>query len=559
MSGTNAWLATLSGPTVKNEKGSRNMKCQTVSCADRQKMNPRGGRIIGHVLFSVLLFGLNVLLTTPGRTQPLAKGQAKFLGSCMSTQWPSFSSYFNQVTPENDGKWGYVEGVEGSFSWTNLDNIYNFARANHYSFKDHNLVWGNQQPSWISPTTTLDSATQRAEVERWVDTVFQRYTGMQMIDVVNEPLHAVPSYANALGGNGQTGWDWVVTVFQWARKYSFPGMKLLINDYNILQDNTVTSRYIGLIDTLLARGLIDGIGIQGHYFEFKSASGATPVYSYPVSTLKSNLNRIAALGLPIYVSEFDINESNDSTQLANYQTYFPLFWEHPSVKGITLWGYVQGYTWQTNAYLVRSDGSERPALQWLRIYVATPAPVSPIGQTNQPRDVSLVWRNSAPATTYRVQVATDSTFLSVVVDSTVADTTLHVNPLAANSSFYWRVCARNSSGSSAYSLPSAFATGSQILAVERTTTVPTAFSLAQNYPNPFNPTTRIEYTIVRAGEVSLKVFNMLGEEVAALMQRFQQPGNYAVTFDGSSLPSGVYVCQKRSGAYAASKKLVLLK
>ena len=193
-----------------------------------------------------------------------------------------------------------------------------------------------------------------------------------MIDVVNEPFHAVPSYANALGGSGKTGWDWVITAFQWARKYCFPGVKLLINDYSILQDNAITTNYINLIDTLRVRGLVDGIGIQGHYFEYKGSG-----YNWPIPTLRSNLNRLAALGLPIYISEFDINEANDSTQLANYQIYFPLFWENPGVKGITLWGYQQPYTWLANAYLVRTDGTERPALQWLRIFVATPAAISP--------------------------------------------------------------------------------------------------------------------------------------------------------------------------------------
>jgi endo-1,4-beta-xylanase len=484
--------------------------------------------------------------------QPLAKGQGKFLGCSMSTISSNFGNYFNQVTPENAGKWGSVEGSShGVYSWSALDNIYSYALSNYFPFKDHNLVWGQQQPSWIAG---LDSASQRAAVEKWIDTVGQRYPSMSMIDVVNEPLHAVPSYANALGGSGATGWDWVVQAFKWAREYCFPGVKLLINEYSVLGSNSATTNYINIIDTLKVRGLIDGIGIQGHYFEFKGAT-----YSWPIAALQSNLNRIAATGLPIYISEFDIDEADDSTQLANYKIYFPLLWENPAVKGITLWGYMQGTTWKQNAYLVRLDGSERPALQWLRIYVATPAVVSPVGLTDQPRDVTLVWRRSAPATSYKVQIATDSLFSSIVADTIVIDTLVHLYPLAANTSFFWHVSAVDSMGASANSVAAKFTTGNHVLAVEKDERMPTEFKLSQNYPNPFNPVTQISYTVPRTEYVSLKVYNLLGQEVATLVEGVKTPGVYRVTFDGSDLTSGVYLYTEKATNFVATRKLVLLK
>ena len=483
--------------------------------------------------------------------QPLAKGQTRFLGSSIAGLRSDFTKYFNQVTSENDGKWGSVEGTQGAYNWTALDNAYNLATTNHFPYKHHNLVWGQQQPSWIA---AMDSATARTKVERWIDTVAQRYPSTSLVDVVNEPFHAVPSYSNALGGSGKTGWDWVVTTFQWARKYYFPGVKLLINEYNVLQDNTVTTNYIKLVDTLMVRGLIDGIGIQGHYFEFKGSG-----YTYSITTLRSNLNRLAALGLPIYISELDINEPNDSVQLANYKTYFPLFWEHPMVKGITLWGYAQFNIWKTDAYLVRSDASERPALQWLRIYVATPTVVSPVAQADQPRDVTLVWRPSTPATSYRLQIAADSAFSSIAVDSAITDTSLHVNPLAANTKYYWHVSAVNSNGASAYSAIASFTTGNQTLAVEKSPSFPTQFELLQNYPNPFNPATRISYIVPTSGYVSLKVFTPLGKEVCTLFEGIQRPGTHTVTFEGSSLVSGVYFCRMKAMNFTVTKKLILLK
>jgi endo-1,4-beta-xylanase len=496
-------------------------------------------------------------------SQPLANGQSKFLGNVLDTYfvYSNYNSLWNELTPGNAGKWGSVENTQGQYSWGTLDTYYNFAITNWMAYKHHNFVWGNQQPSWISPTTTLDSAAQRAAVEKWIDTVGQRYTSMTYVDVVNEPFHAVPSYANALGGTGKTGWDWVVTAFQWARQYCFPSVQLLINEYNILQDNNVTTNYIKLVDTLKVRGLIDGIGIQGHYFEFRSPVAATSnTYVYDVNTIKANLNRLAATGLPIYISEFDINEPVDSVQLAQYKIYFPIFWSNPAVKGITLWGYMQGDMWQTNAYLIRSDGSERPAMQWLRIYVATPAVISPNGMTNQPRDVTLLWHPSAPATSYRVQVATDSAFSSVVADTSVTDTLVHMNPpLAAYTSYYWHVSAVDSMGASVNSVAAQFITGSQVLAVERLAQLPKDFVLLQNYPNPFNPSTEIRYEIPDRAYVTCGVFDLLGREVASLVNGEQAPGHYMVTFNSRNLPSGIYFYRLQAGQRELVRRMVLLK
>jgi len=67
------------------------------------------------------------------------------------------------------------------------------------------------------------------------------------------------------------------------------------------------------------------------------------------------------------------------------------------------------------------------------------------------------------------------------------------------------------------------------------------FALSQNYPNPFNPATQIKYSIPQSGYITLKVFNLLGQEVTTLFEGFQQMGNYTATFDGSGLASGVYI------------------
>jgi hypothetical protein len=85
------------------------------------------------------------------------------------------------------------------------------------------------------------------------------------------------------------------------------------------------------------------------------------------------------------------------------------------------------------------------------------------------------------------------------------------------------------------------------------------YSLSQNFPNPFNPTTTIKYAIKTAGEVTLKVFDMLGTEVSSLVNENQEEGSYSVTFNASELPSGIYFYTLTSGNFIDTKKLILLK
>jgi hypothetical protein len=86
-----------------------------------------------------------------------------------------------------------------------------------------------------------------------------------------------------------------------------------------------------------------------------------------------------------------------------------------------------------------------------------------------------------------------------------------------------------------------------------------SFSLSQNYPNPFNPSTEIKYSIPKSGLVTLKVYNILGQEVATLVNQGQQSGSYTVNFDASRLASGIYMYRIQAGNFSQTKKMTLLK
>lgn len=89
--------------------------------------------------------------------------------------------------------------------------------------------------------------------------------------------------------------------------------------------------------------------------------------------------------------------------------------------------------------------------------------------------------------------------------------------------------------------------------------MPTTYDLSQNFPNPFNPATTINYQLPKSGYVTLKVYDILGREVATLVNEEKSLGRYSINFDGSSLASGVYIYQIRANDYVSSKKMMLIK
>jgi len=96
------------------------------------------------------------------------------------------------------------------------------------------------------------------------------------------------------------------------------------------------------------------------------------------------------------------------------------------------------------------------------------------------------------------------------------------------------------------------------------TTIPTEYSLGQNYPNPFNPTTEISYSLPKATDVKITIFNMLGEPIKTVVNKHHEAGSYKVTWDGTNnagdvVSSGTYIYKMNAGTFTATRKMVLLK
>ncbi len=87
----------------------------------------------------------------------------------------------------------------------------------------------------------------------------------------------------------------------------------------------------------------------------------------------------------------------------------------------------------------------------------------------------------------------------------------------------------------------------------------TEYSLSQNYPNPFNPITEIEFALPEQSDVTLKVYDILGKEIATLASGNYSAGRYTVPFDGTSHASGTYFCEMKTGSYRSVIKMILMK
>jgi GH35 family endo-1,4-beta-xylanase len=278
-----------------------------------------------------------------------------------------FGTYWNQITAENEHKWASVEGSRDRMSWSGGDRTANYAKQNNIPWKFHTLVWGAQYPNWM---TGLSTADQTAEITEWFDSAKAHYPEIPMIDVVNEGYmsdpnnfnagkHAPIPFREALGGTGSTGFEWIVQSFKMARQ-RWPKAILIYNDYNTLEWSAEINWIKQIIPKLVAAGApIDAVGFQAHGLKGTSST-----------TLKSRLDDIwNSIKLPMVISEYDISDEGDGqTQLTNYKNHIPIFWNHPKVIGITVWGYIDGSTWVKGTGLIKS-GAERPAMTWLKEFI----------------------------------------------------------------------------------------------------------------------------------------------------------------------------------------------
>jgi len=303
------------------------------------------------------------LFATTAQAQ-LSSNPDKFLGNITTRGQveagggvASYYKLWNQITCENESKWQSVEGTRGSFNW-GCDRAFNYANQHNFTYKFHAFVWGAQYPNWFS--TSLSIKERYAAILNWFDHIRDKYATLPMIDVVNEAVgmhqQGNPMMKESLGGEGKTGYDWLIKAFELAHE-RFPNSILIYNDYNSFQHDV--DAYITLVQTLRDAGApIDAYGNQSHDVNNISATNLASVMKKQQDALK----------MPMYITELDIDIADDAKQKKQYESIFPLMWEADYCAGVTIWGYIHGATWVDNSGIIK-NGKDRPAMTWLREYM----------------------------------------------------------------------------------------------------------------------------------------------------------------------------------------------
>ncbi len=313
-------------------------------------------------------------ITTRGQIQPNVSGL-------------KYEDMWDQLTCENETKWGEIvnctvssaeEGIQ-KWRWSSADSHYKWCKQNNVLFKFHCLVWTSQFPSCLKG---ISASELKKQIGYWMDAVAIKYPDLAIIDVVNE---AIPGHAEgesgamdfkknlsqALGNSGQpSDYKWITEAFKMARE-RFPNAVLIYNDYNSLTHQK--SEFIDLVSKLVQQGApIDAYGHQTHDLDdyYQQHGNSMSGFENNLKDIHDQITRKGGRELQCYITEYDINQSNDNTQLDIMKGSFPIMWEADYVAGITIWGYINGATWRSNTGLI-NQGQDRASMKWLREYMAS--------------------------------------------------------------------------------------------------------------------------------------------------------------------------------------------
>jgi hypothetical protein len=180
-----------------------------------------------------------------------------------------------------------------------------------------------------------------------------------------------------------------------------------------------------------------------------------------------------------------------------------------------------------------------------------------IGGTLTP---TFIWNPVPSTSSYRFQISRISNFNQITDSLTLADTqyTIGYGKLSNLLTYFWRVCAINQYGTGNWSTIWSY---SYLLTgiTQNDKDIPKEYKLYNNYPNPFNPTTNVQFSIVNVHYVTLKVFDILGRNVATLVNEQLQPGTYEVTWNAQNYTSGVYFYRLQSGDFTDTKRMLMIK
>jgi endo-1,4-beta-xylanase len=252
---------------------------------------------------------------------------------------------FSMVTPENVMKWKYVERQEGVEDYSQADQLVSFAQAHGQLVRGHTLVWFNALPAWLTEGDFTD-ARLAAILERHVTDEVTHFRGeIYAWDVVNEPFEADGDWRATMWYQA-LGPDYVADALRWAHAAD-PAAALYINEYDAEAIGPRSDALYALVRQLVEEDVpIDGVGFQAHL------DIADP---FPAD-LQSNLERFAALGVDVAITEADVRIPVPATPagLATQAGYFGRLVAScvavPRCRSFTVWGFTDRHSWVPSAY-----------------------------------------------------------------------------------------------------------------------------------------------------------------------------------------------------------------
>ena len=305
--------------------------------------------------------------TTPGTTLQAAAAQKQLVYGLATESGklagdPSFAQHVADnagiLVPENELKWDTVEPQPGVFDFSGGDALLAFATQHHMQFRGHNLVWYMQTPGWAGadPHTAQDQLVSHITME------VSRYAGkIQSWDVVNEPLEPKDGRADGLRNSvwmRSLGPGYIETALR-AAAAADPNAVLVINDYGMEYDDSTSdarrSAMLSLLTRLKQSGVpLGALGVQAHLNASQSSNFAK---------FQSFLQSVAALGLKIYITELDVQDSGlpgdvttrDTRVAQTYSAFLNVALQQPAVQMVVTWGLSDKYTW-LSSYAPRPDG-----------------------------------------------------------------------------------------------------------------------------------------------------------------------------------------------------------
>lgn len=248
------------------------------------------------------------------------------------------------------------------------------------------------------------------------------------------------------------------------------------------------------------------------------------------------------------------NWNHSSNEIPHYSASY-WYWSYPlpTQAEIGLWTFEAVF--QNKTYIHNFSVSD-PDTKPISVYLESPQNGAEALETSQ----LLRWVPLADADEYEIVISKEENFNQPVVEETLLNSRdFDFQNLDENTVYYWKVRARNEHGTGSWSETRTFNTGLSTSINDENTELPAEPGLSQNYPNPFNPSTQISYKLPRSTYVQLKVYNLLGKEVASLENSQKRAGTHSVTFDASGLSSGIYYYRLQTSDFLEVKSMTLIK